>query len=149
VRRSWVLMASLAFAIPAEAQEAMDPRGVVEELFRGMKQGDAGRMSALFHPDVRLVTTSAGPEGPRASVVAVARWLESVGASERELDERIHNVQVHVDQGLASVWADYDLYVDGALSHCGVDAFHLVRTTDGWRILEIVDTRRTEGCSGT
>lgn len=149
MKKSWIMVALLAFAIPAGAQQAMDPRGVVEALFRGMKEGDAQRMAALFHPEVRLVTTSTGPGGPRASVVPVARWLESVGASERELDERIHDVQVQVDQGLASIWAGYDLYVDGELSHCGVDAFHLVRTAEGWRILEIVDTRRTEGCSGT
>jgi hypothetical protein len=149
VRKSWMLMALLTFAVPGAAQEAADPQGVVEELFRWMKEGDADRMAALFHPEVRLVTTSVGPDGPRAAVVPVARWLESVGTSERELDERIHDVRVLTDQGLASVWAAYDLYVDGELSHCGVDAFHLVRTAEGWRVLEIVDTRRTEGCSGT
>jgi hypothetical protein len=36
--------------------------------------------------------------------------------------------------------------VDGEFSHCGVDAFILVLTEDGWRILSIADTRTTEGC---
>jgi len=149
VRKIWLLVTFLTFAIPAGAQEADGPRIVVEELFRAMKEGEADRMAGLLHPEARLVTTSAGPDGPRTSVVPVTRWLESVRASQRELDERIHGVQVHVDQGLASVWALYDLFVDGELSHCGVDAFHLVRTQEGWRILEIVDTRRTEGCAGS
>ena len=35
---------------------------------------------------------------------------------------------------LAVVWFPYDLYIDGAWSHCGVDAFTMVRLDSGWRI---------------
>ena len=35
---------------------------------------------------------------------------------------------------LAVVWVPYDLYIDGAWSHCGVDAFTLVRLEGGWKI---------------
>lgn len=129
------------------AQEADTPTGVVEALFEAMKAGDADAMGALLHPDVRLITTAVRDGAPVAQVVPAERWLEGVRASTRELDERIRDVHAQEDQGLASVWARYDLYVDGAHSHCGVDAFHLVRTEQGWRIIEIADTRSTEGCA--
>jgi hypothetical protein len=32
------------------------------------------------------------------------------------------------------VWYPYDLYIDGKWSHCGVDAFTLIRTEGKWRI---------------
>jgi ketosteroid isomerase-like protein len=137
-----------AAAGPAAAQEADTPTSVVEALFRAMKAGDADAMAALLHPEVRLITTAVQDGDPVARVLAADRWLEGVRASTRELDERIRDVRAQEDQGLASVWARYDLYVDGAHSHCGVDAFHLVRTEQGWRIIEIADTRRTEGCAG-
>lgn len=35
---------------------------------------------------------------------------------------------------LAVVWFPYDLYLDGAWSHCGVDAFTMVRLDSGWKI---------------
>jgi hypothetical protein len=54
---------------------------------------------------------------------------------------------VHVDGGLASVWTEYAFYVGERLNHCGVDAFHLVRTAEGWRIIDLADTRRREGCA--
>lgn len=144
------LAATTTAATPshASAQGADDPAGVVEALFRAMKAGDVDAMQALFHPEVRLITTAVQDGVPVARLVPVDRWLESVRGSTRELDERIHDVRTEQDQGLASVWAGYDLYVDGAHSHCGVDAFHLVRTADGWRIIEIADTRSTEGCAG-
>jgi uncharacterized protein (TIGR02246 family) len=144
---STLLCLALAVA-PASAQEADTPAAVVDALFRAMKAGDADAMAALLHPDVRLITTSTNDGVPVARVVAADRWLEGVRASTRELDERIYDVRVQEDQGLASVWAGYDLFVDGVHSHCGVDAFHLVRVDGGWRIIEIADTRSTEGCRG-
>lgn len=138
----------LALAPAVSAQEADTPQGVVEALFRAMKAGDADRMGALLHADVRLVSTSVKDGAPVVQVVGADRWLAGVRASTRELDERIYDVRVQQEAGLATVWAGYDLFVDGAHSHCGVDAFQLVRTTEGWRIIDIADTRRTEGCPG-
>ncbi len=140
-------LALAAAAGPVAAQEADTPTSVVEALFRAMKAGDADAMGALLHPDVRLITTAVQDGVPVAQVMAADRWLAGVRASTRELDERIRDVRAQEDQGLASVWARYDLYVDGTHSHCGVDAFHLVRTAQGWRIIEIADTRSTEGCA--
>lgn len=137
-------------ATPLGAQvDADDPVAVVEELFVAMKAGNADAMEALFHEDVRLVTTAVREGQPVAQLVDVARWLEGVRGSQRELDERLYDTQVHVDQGLASVWTRYDLFVDGELSHCGVDAFLLVATEAGWKILSIADTRTREGCRGS
>jgi hypothetical protein len=42
---------------------------------------------------------------------------------------------------------EYRFYVGERFSHCGVDSFHLVRTADGWRIVDLADTRRREGCT--
>ena len=33
------------------------------------------------------------------------------------------------------------------LSHCGTDAFQLLRTTEGWRIVALADTYQAEGCA--
>ena len=84
-----------------------------------MKAGDAAAMAALLHAEARLVSTSVREGVPATQVEAVGRWLAGVGASTRELDERIHDVKVHQDGGLAVVWADYDLYVDGATTTAG------------------------------
>ena len=131
------------------AQVADDPRGVVEELFVLMKAGDAAAMAGLMHEDARLVTTAVREGVPVARAMEVQGWLDAVGGSERVLDERIYDLEVHVEGGLAAVWTRYDLYVDGEHSHCGVDAFQLVMTEGGWRIIGIADTRTTEGCRGS
>lgn len=54
--------------------------------------------------------------------------------------ERGFDPEVRVQGHLAMVWLPYDFYVDGEWSHCGVDAFILLRRPDGWRIASIAWT---------
>ncbi|HKJ01667.1 MAG TPA: nuclear transport factor 2 family protein [Longimicrobiales bacterium] len=149
MRKTWMVVTGLALAAaPLYAQAEPGPGDVVASLFQAMKAGDADAMRALMHPDVRLISTSVRDGAPAVQVIPVDNWLRSVGSSGRELDERIYDTRVQQDQGLASVWTRYDLFVDGAHSHCGVDHVLLVRTAEGWRIVELSDTRSTEGCRG-
>jgi hypothetical protein len=48
--------------------------------------------------------------------------------------ERIWKPEVRVHGSIATVWAPYDFWTDGKFSHCGVDAFDLIKTADGWKI---------------
>jgi ketosteroid isomerase-like protein len=149
MRRAWTLLVGLLLcAAPLAAQEDPGPGDVVTALFAAMKAGDADAMQALMHPDVRLISTSVRDGAPVVQVMAVERWIEGVRTSTRELDERIYDTRVVSEGGLASVWTRYDLFVDGTHSHCGVDHVLLVRTAEGWRIVELSDTRSTEGCRG-
>lgn len=155
--RRWTkaVQAALLVAVPAvwgggpvQAQEPPGPGRVVELLFEAMKAGDADAMAALMHPEARLVTTSVRDGAPVARVVGVDGWIDGVRRSTRVLDERLHSTEVRIDGPLASVWTGYDLFVDGVHSHCGFDHVLLVLGEDGWRIVHLADTRRTEGCPG-
>jgi len=74
------------------------------------------------------------------------RYAASTRAAERartfdvDIVERGFDPTVHVAGGVASVWLPYDLYIDGAWSHCGVDTFTMVRVGDAWRIASLAWT---------
>jgi hypothetical protein len=53
---------------------------------------------------------------------------------------------VQIDADLATVWAEYQVRIDGNVSHCGYDAFHLARLAGRWKIINVSDTFRREGC---
>ena len=55
-----------------------------------------------------------------------------------DIVERGFEVEVRLAGALAMVRVPYDLYMNGAWSHCGVDLFSLVRTDAGWRIASLV-----------
>ena len=103
--------------------------------------------SCRFAGPARSGTALGQPTVQRDSVAAFIRSIGSAPAG-LLLDERLRNPQVRVSDGLAAVWVEYDFYAGDRFSHCGVDAFHLARTSAGWQIVNLVDTRRREGCPG-
>jgi hypothetical protein len=44
------------------------------------------------------------------------------------------------------VWTEYDFHLGTNFSHCGIDAFQLLKTSAGWKIVALSDTAQREGC---
>ena len=134
--------------VSAQGADERDVLAVVQQLFDGMRARDTGKMRALLHPQARMASP-----GTRNGVFVVTvespdGWLAQIARSTGGApDERISGAEVKVDGALASVWTGYSFYIGERFSHCGVDAFHLVRMPEGWRIIDLADTRRREGCS--
>jgi ketosteroid isomerase-like protein len=120
----------------------------IHALFDAMRAGDADALLATFHPDATLRSTQARPDQePAVSQTPIADFAASVASATATLDESLDAVHLRVDGPLATAWTPYRFYVDGQFSHCGVNAFTLVETDTGWKILHVVDTRRREGCT--
>ena len=141
----------LALLLPAGSLVAQsDERevlAVVRRLFDGMRARDTAKMRAQLHPDARMASPSTRDGTTSVKVESPDGWLASVArATGPTLDERITSAVVKVDGALASVWASYTFYIGEKLSHCGVDALHLVRMPSGWQIIDLADTRRRDGC---
>jgi hypothetical protein len=47
---------------------------------------------------------------------------------------------------MATAWVPYKFYRGRQFSHCGVNAFTLIKLTSEWKIGSITDTRREEQC---
>lgn len=127
------------------AKEALD---VVVRLFDGMRAKDTAMVRSTFHETARLMSAARGPGGtPVVEVGDLDQFLTSIANANVYLDERLYEIEVRVDDGLATVWTEYDFWAGDRFSHCGVDAFQLARTAEGWKIIQITDTRRREGCT--
>lgn len=119
----------------------------IERLFEGMRARDSSVVRAAMHPEARLQSVSERNGVSSVQSVPIDAFIRAVGASQDEVwDERISRPIVHVDGDLASAWMNYSFYRGTQFSHCGVNALQLHRGPDGWKILQIADTRRSEGC---
>jgi hypothetical protein len=147
-----LLLASTAAAEPLRAQNGEEAavRAAVTALFDAMRAGDADGIRAAFTPEARLQTAAVGRDGQVAlRTEQIESFATAVGAPRDEVwDERIDAWEVRVDGPLAVVTTDYSFYVGTAFSHCGINAFQLLRTAEGWKIFQITDTRRRTGCPG-
>ena len=73
-------------------------------------------------------------------------YIESLSDIEDEYIERIWKPTVMVHGRIAVVWAQYDFHINYEFRHCGVDAFTLIKTQDGWKIAGTIYTIEPEGC---
>jgi hypothetical protein len=124
-------------------------REVVSRLFKGMEKGDSAMAHSAFAREVTMATAlrdkSNNPVLRRES--SIDGFLKAIGTPHKEVYyEEIWNVKVQIDGDFAQLWCDYAFYIDKTFSHCGVDAFHLHKGKDGWKIFHLADTRRKQDC---
>jgi hypothetical protein len=144
-----LLVCTFMLMTAATAQAQNDETAViavVNQLIDALNRGDSALARTTFHPKARLITFDS--RNPAARIEESAEgFIQSLGRPRNEkIEERLSNVKTLIDGGLASVWADYKLFVGPRLNHCGVDHFLLVKEVGAWKIIELADTRRREGC---
>ncbi|MDT0631873.1 nuclear transport factor 2 family protein [Rubrivirga litoralis] len=141
-------LAAPASAQDASAQDADGVRAAVDQLFDGMRAADTTAIRAVLHPEARLFTAAGGAEA--LVPTGIGSFLAAVADAPVPFDERVGKVEVRTDGALATAWMPYRFYAGDRFSHCGVNAVQLVYADSpggaGWRIVQVIDTRRTEGC---
>jgi hypothetical protein len=148
------LLLPLLFLLPfcacaqSDAKEREAVITVVQRMFEAMRTGDSTLLRSTFDPNARLQTAVTNKAGkPMLLEETVDEFAKAVGAPHDEVwDERPWGFDVRVDGRLASVWVEYSFFAGEKMSHCGVDAFQLFNGADGWKITQITDTRRKDGC---
>ena len=120
----------------------------VNTMFDAMRKGDSTLLRSTFSKDMILQSVLTNKEGkPVLSVEKADGFVKAIGTPHALVyDERITFGDIKIDGDLASVWAPYKFYLGDKFSHCGVDAFQLMKTAAGWKIIYIVDTRRKDNC---
>ena len=137
----WLII--IGFPTYGQVQDKKPVIAVIDQLFVGLRQGDSTQVHQVFAPVARLHTI----EETGWHETSLSQFLTAVGTPHEEIwDERVTTYEVRIDSPLATVWTPYTFYRGTTFSHCGVNAFQLIRIKDEWKILQITDTRREEGC---
>lgn len=147
--RRFLAAAALAVAAPLTAQSpAQEALAVVQRLFDAMHAKDSAAIAATFDSTASLLGLDRRNGQESVSHLSAAEFASRIAGipAGTEIEERIWDAEVRVDDYLAQVWTPYAFFVNGQLSHCGVDAIILMRFTDGWKIVSIADSRRRQGC---
>jgi SnoaL-like domain len=139
---------TLYFCGPVAAQQDDEAsvRAAVDQIFEGMRTADAARVRSVFADVARFALLDERGATPVLRAQSVDGWLESVGNSGGRWNEQIYDVEIRVDGTLASVWAPYTFYFNGAIRHCGVNSIELLRVAGDWKVTQLSDSRRTGRC---
>jgi hypothetical protein len=126
------------FSVSALAQKTDDSKdalAVVNKLFAEMAAHNPAGIVALHTPEAQLVAVMKNREGKTVNrTFAAEAFSKNFAEKKSEILEDMYAPRVEVFGDFAQVWGRYVFFVNGKISHCGVNAFHLVRTDAGWRI---------------
>jgi hypothetical protein len=116
----------------------------VQKFFDTMTSKDVAEARRVLMADGRFVSVRDDRPEPRPSTFQ--GYLDGLAARKQDYRERMWDPEVRIHGAIATMWTRYDFWVDGKFSHCGVDAFDLVKTSEGWKISGGVYTVERIGC---
>ena len=127
------------------AQDAASDTAAVLEAARavleGITTGDTALLRSVTAPDLRMEgTRSRGSLPSTAAGQTRGELLAMVSRPDAGFVERMWSPTVRIHGRIADVHAPYDFYQDGAFSHCGIDLFQMVETSEGWKVVSVIWT---------
>jgi hypothetical protein len=139
-----ILLITILFAVSpfaqsasADTQPATERDAVlkaVQIFFDTMTAKDVGGAREILVPQGRFHAMDMRKAKLDPRSFSNEEYFAQLQAMKEVPRERIWNPEVRVHGRIATVWAPYDFWRDGKFSHCGIDAFDLIKTDAGWKI---------------
>ena len=127
----------------AQAQES-EVKATIMTFFDGFHTKDTMKINSVVAREMVLHSVTEVADDSRFSAEDTQKLVQSIQAlpDEIQIEERILSYDIKIDGAMAHAWTPYEFYVNGKLSHKGVNSFQLYKSPDGWKITYIIDTRR-------
>ena len=139
------LIATACIVQHIAAQEA-EIKKSIQTFFDGLHTGDTLKMQTVCREDMLLQSVTETPAGNRFVTEGLPDFYKSIASipAGMKLEERLLDYKIQVDGPLAHAWTPYEFYVNGKMSHSGVNSFQLYNEGGTWKIIYIADTRRVK-----
>lgn len=141
--RKIVVLIVLFFSANSQAQN-QEIQKVVDTFFEAFHAKDTLKLQALCEDTMILQSISENAKGTKLSNEKPQVFFKSIASIPAELkfQEKIMSYSIQVDGVMAHAWTPYEFYMNGKLSHKGVNAFTLFKKDNIWKIVHLIDTRR-------
>lgn len=126
-----------------------DVSAVIDKLFDLMAAHKPAEISELHTPESQLTALIKDKDG-KSRVENLSREAFSgfFEVKQAEIAEKMSAAEVFVFGDMALVFGRYTFTVNNKLAHCGMNSFHLVRTSGGWKLGNSLSTIEPDGCTG-
>lgn len=146
-----ILILTLCFGLNTNAQksETKNVKATIIEFFDAFHKQDTTVLKALVTDKIILQSISTNKEGKTVlKEDNFYQFVKSIASipKDQTFEEKLLDFNIQVDGNMANAWIPYEFWYQGKLSHCGVNSFQLIKDTDKWKIIYLVDTRRKDGC---
>jgi hypothetical protein len=138
---------AMPYSTFAQNEDESAIKAVIIQLFDGMRLADSTMVASAFAPNAILagIGTQADPNAITHTPAEV--FVQNVTRPRADiLDERTGDMEIRIDDKLATAWVPYSFYIGDNFSHCGVNAIQLANLNGTWKITYVMDTRRRDNC---
>ncbi len=155
MKKVFTIIAVLIFSKMSTAQnirETSDTAAIkqaINTLFDAMRKGDSTLFRSVFSRSMIFHQRISNDKNGKVTLSTenAGDIVKRIGTPHALVyDERIVYGAIKIDGDLACVWAPAKFYLGDQFDHCGVDAFQLMRTADGWKVFSLVHTARKDNC---
>lgn len=125
--------------------QEVEVKQAVDDFFVGLHKRDTLQFKKVCHVTINMQTIGKDKEQNNVLVSdEFNKFMKSIVSIPENvvLFEKLLDYKIQIDGPLAHVWTPYEFYVNGKLSHSGVNSFTLFKEKDVWQIIHIIDTRR-------
>lgn len=138
-----VLVVALLCVEIVNAQKEQVQKTIVT-FFEGFHAKDTIKIKSTCSDTMILQSISENTKGNKLSDETTSSFYKAIASipADIKFEERILSYNIQVDGSMAHVWTPYEFYVNGKLSHKGVNSFTLYLDKTTWKIIHIIDTRR-------
>ena len=145
--RKIILLTLLLFSVYSQGQN-QEIQKVIETFFEAFHVKDTVKLKTLCDDRMILQSIADNVKGTQLSNEKPQAFFKSIASIPAELNfqEKIMSYSIQVDGSMAHAWTPYEFYVNGKVSHKGVNAFTLFKKdspqTSEWKIIHLIDTLR-------
>lgn len=138
---TFIVLLLLSFHLNAQNE---DIKHTIETFFEGFHHRDTILLHQVCADKMILQSITENANGNSHSEEPLQFFYRSIASMPKDLkfNEQILSFTTQVDGSMGHAWTPYEFYIEGKLSHKGVNAFTLFKEKDTWKILYIIDTRR-------
>ncbi|MDT8449197.1 MAG: hypothetical protein RQ847_03390 [Wenzhouxiangellaceae bacterium] len=142
------LLSSVAATAQDQASDRAAILAVIDKAFAAVASGDPKDWRPLLTDQARSLDFVVEPDGTASPRERSFRdFLATLKPGDRRLFERwLGEPAVLIRGPIAVVWGEYDFWIDGKFSHCGVDTVNLGKFDGEWKIAHFMWTVESEGC---
>ncbi|NHM08233.1 nuclear transport factor 2 family protein [Flavobacterium sp. CYK-4] len=137
---------SFLWLCKAQAQDFQkeEIKNTIQTFFEGFHHRDTVLLRQVCADKMILQSIEENANGNQLTEEPQAFFYRSIASMPQTLKyrEQILSYTIQVDGSMGHAWTPYEFYLNGALSHKGVNAFTLFKEKDRWKIVYIIDTRR-------
>ena len=135
----------LLISITSLFSQEIEVKQVVDDFFIGLHNRDTLMFKKSCHPTINMQTI--GKDKAQNNILVLEdfnKFMKGIISIPENvvLFEKLLDYKIQIDGPLAHVWTPYEFYVNGKLSHSGVNSFTLFKEKETWQIIHIIDTRK-------